>query len=488
MDELPADAHRSPASCPADASVLLPQPPAAPLPPSPVSHVRPRLGSTNSGARQVHAPTLQAALSPPAPTSTPLPGCKLFVDLFAGASAPLSSAVAELNLARLEPLDKLHGCAFDLLNEKHYQCLCALASSGIVGAASAAPPCGSFSRARLRPGGPKPVRTPEFPTGIPSPSAAQQAELDLSAQLHERTRHFLALVSAHGGLIILENPSSSILWLDPAVRSWLAVHAPYCVHVAACQYGLPLPKAWAFWSNFSVLSPVACKCSHPPGFHPSFAGRRSSDGSFATRQTACYPDKLAAAIAAAMAPFLSVRTSTVPFANWSSLLPPEFIWPMQPARIEDGAGTCSSAFWGTPREPDILKPLRSSWLGRLQSPGLLSGILTHLVSPSKEPPLSDAALAPFLEDLRSFLCVRDEATWTKLLYVDPGQPFRLNLWHCLSVLVKDPDMDFFRLLHAGVSLMIGGPIPPCAKSSFRQIRMPSQLCRFSTVTLHGNPL
>ena len=238
MDELPARAHPSPASCPADASVLLPQPPAAPRPPSPVSHVRPRLGSTNSGARQVHAPTLQAALSPPAPTSTPLPGCKLFVDLFAGASAPLSSAVAELNLARLGPLDKLHGCAFDLLNEKHYQCLCALASSGIVGAASAAPPCGSFSRARLRPGGPKPVRTPEFPTGIPSPSAAQQAELDLSAQLHERTRHFLALVSAHGGLIILENPSSSILWLDPAVRSWLAVHAPYCVHVAACQYGL----------------------------------------------------------------------------------------------------------------------------------------------------------------------------------------------------------------------------------------------------------
>ena len=420
---------------------------------------------TSSGTRQVHTPTLQAALSPPAPTSTLLPGRKLFVDLFAGASAPLSTAVAALNLARLEPLEKLHGCAFDLLDEKHYHRLGSLASSGIVGAAS------SFSRARLRPGGPKPVRTPEFPTGIPSPSAAQQAELDLSAQLLERTRHFLSLVSAHGGLIILENPSSSILWLDPAVRSWLAVHAPYCVHVAACQYGLPLPKAWAFWSNFSVLSSVACKCSHPPGFHPSFAGRRSPDGSFATRQTACYPDKLAAAIAAAIAPFLSVRTSMVAFEDWSSLLPTEFIWPMQPGRIEDGAGTCSSAFWGTPRELDILKPLRSSWLRRLQSPGLLSGILAHLVSPSKEPPLSDAALAPFLADLRSFLCVRDDATWAKLLYVDPGQPFRLNLWHCLSVLAKDPDMDFFRLLHAGVPLGIGDPIPPC-KVLFPTVPLP----------------
>ena len=142
--------------------------------------------------------------------------------------------------------------AFDLRQSYHQ--LCCLACSGLVGAASAAPPCAPFSRARLRPGGPKPVRALDFPTGIPNPSAAQQAELDLSAQLHERARHFLSLVSAHGGLIILENPSSSLLWLDPAVRSWLAVHAPYCAQVAACQYGLPLPKAWAFWSNFSVLA------------------------------------------------------------------------------------------------------------------------------------------------------------------------------------------------------------------------------------------
>ena len=130
MDELPAALHRSPVPCPADASVLLPQPPATSLPSSPVSHVRPRLRPTSSGTRQVHAPTLQAALSPPAPTSTPLPGCKLFVDLFAGASAPLSTAVAALNLARLEPLDKLHGCAFDL-TEFHRHAIEASSSCGL---------------------------------------------------------------------------------------------------------------------------------------------------------------------------------------------------------------------------------------------------------------------------------------------------------------------------------------------------------------------
>ena len=92
---------------------------------------------------------------------------------------------------------------------------------------------------------------------------------------------------------------------------------------------------------------------------------------------------------------------------------------------------------------------------------MLSGLLTHLVSPSKEPPLSDAALQPFLSDLRSFLRIDREDIWQRLLQVDPGQPFRLNLWHCLSVLTRDPDMDFFKLLHEGVPLGIGTPIPVC---------------------------
>ena len=130
-------------------------------------------------------------------------------------------------------------------------------------------------------------------------------------------------------------------------------------------------------------------------------------------------------------------------------------------RTVPGLATCSSAFCGTFREPDVLKPLRSAWLRRLQTPGLLSGLLAHLVSPSKDPPLSESALHPFLADLRAFLCVRDDATWAKLLHVDPGQPFRLSLWHCLSVLTRDPDMDFFRLLHEGVVLGIGELIPPC---------------------------
>ena len=53
----------------------------------------------------------------------------------------------------------------------------------------------------------------------------------------------------------------SSLQLALAGRAWLLVHAPFCTHIAACQFGMPLPKAWAFWCNHDVLSSLACASS-----------------------------------------------------------------------------------------------------------------------------------------------------------------------------------------------------------------------------------
>ena len=61
------------------------------------------------------------------------------------------------------------GPAHDLLDDSTFQNLQRLCSSGLVGVAAAAPPCAAFSRARLRQGGPPPVRTLLHPTGIPHP-------------------------------------------------------------------------------------------------------------------------------------------------------------------------------------------------------------------------------------------------------------------------------------------------------------------------------
>ena len=409
-------------------------------------HRRHHSGPVQSGPATLVAPSseshgvFQAALTPPSSRLTPLPSSRLLVDLFAGASAPVSVAAAALSMDRILPLDLLHGVGFDLADDAAFSSLCELAASGLVGAAIAAPPCSAFSRARLRPGGPRAVRTLQYPCGIPYPSVNQQRELDSSHLLHFRTRHVLALVACRGGIICLENPSSSILWLDPTVRDWLLTHAPFSAHVAACQYNLSLSKAWTFWSNYPIISRIASVCPHGPGAHPSFAGKRLPDGSFASRHTACYPASLAAALAECFQPYTSCGGLQVHPRQWKRLLP----------------ATCSSAFWRAPLYADVFRPLRQAWMSRLCRDDMVSHIITRLNSDSKQPPLSATELQPFLSDLRCWLGVTTDSVWTQLLHVDP----RLSLWHSLALICSDPDVDLFTV-HSGVPLKVNSPIPVC---------------------------
>ena len=255
--------------------------------------------------------------------------------------------------ARLEPIDVLVGPAHDLLNDSTFWNLQRLCSSGLVGAAAAAPPCSAFSRARLRPGGPPPVRTLKHPMGIPNPTASQATELEVSSLLHARTRFLLHLVSCRGGLVWIENPSSSLLWLDPEVVAWCRLTAPYAATVAACQVGLTLHKSWSFFCNDPGIAALASVCPHPLGSHPSVSGKRASDGSFLTRTTAAYPETLAHSLARLALPWLTPASSSaeaVRLPDWQSLLPPRLHWPELKHRVEDGAGTCSTArppgfFW-----------------------------------------------------------------------------------------------------------------------------------------------
>ena len=77
--------------------------------------------------------------------------------------------------------------------------------------------------------------------------------------------------------------------------------------------------------------------------------------------------------------------------------------------------------------------------------GLVSSALN---SGSKSDPLSQEELEPFLGDLCEYFQVSDDDVW-QLLTVQEGQPFRLNLWHCLSMICQDPDADYFHTLREG---------------------------------------
>ena len=118
--------------------------------------------------------TLQATLSP---------GCKLFVDLFAGSTS--------LRSRRALPVWSLW------TNFTVVPSTCSTIRSSTISVPLPVPVrhlLRTIFQSAFAPGGPKAVRTPEFPTGIPDPSPVQQSELTMSALLHERTRHFLSLV------------------------------------------------------------------------------------------------------------------------------------------------------------------------------------------------------------------------------------------------------------------------------------------------------
>ena len=360
----------------------------------------------------------------------PIPAVRMFLDLFSGSSAPVCNAIRTLLLARFEPVDLLAGSALDISDDATYSTLCRLCASGLVGACCAAPPCSAFSRARLLKSGPPPVRTPSFPLGLPNLSPQQQRELHMSALLHQRTRHLLSLVAARGGLIFLENPASSLLWLDPRSHGLGSCICPF--------------------RRFCCLL-----------YHRPLSAQRSADGMFLTRATACYPPSLASAIASLCVPFVSIEDREYTLSTWVALLPPRLPWPPYPFPVEDGAGMGSTACHTRPQSEDHFKALRHAWSARLLSSGLVPKIVTALSSGSKSAPLSEAELAPFFLDLREFLQVRQDDTWTALLSIDKGQPFRLSLWHALSLIFKDADAGLFPHLHAGVPLGFSDAIPPC---------------------------
>ena len=119
---------------------------------------------------------------------------RYFLDIFAGASCPVSVALNSLNGDRLEPIDLIHG--HDLLDDQIFESLLHLCSSRKIGAALAAPYCSKHSRATLRRPGPAPVRTPEYIDGIPGNTWEQQLAVQESATIHHRSRLLLSAVDS----------------------------------------------------------------------------------------------------------------------------------------------------------------------------------------------------------------------------------------------------------------------------------------------------
>ena len=190
------------------------------------------------------------------------------------------------------------------------------------------------------------------------------------------------------GLIILENPASSLTFHDPLMMSWIESEAPFCAQVASCMVGASFSKSWMFVSNQPCILDLACSCSHPPGTHTSFVDKRDGSG-FLSRRTAEYPDELASSLAGlcihSLPGWAHAASSPVGVSFFQLIL----------------CGLCILAglrMAGAPPAPLLgwclllltyCKTLRRLWSHRLFNDGLCLRIAAHLQLSPKEPPLSD---------------------------------------------------------------------------------------------------
>ena len=88
-----------------------------------------------------------------------------------------------------QPFDLDRDPKCNILDDSAFAILLRLAWSGLIGAVWSAPPCKEYSRLKLRPGGPKALRTPEHMGGVPGLTEDEQRRVDQSKAIHDRGKY-----------------------------------------------------------------------------------------------------------------------------------------------------------------------------------------------------------------------------------------------------------------------------------------------------------
>ena len=120
-----------------------------------------------------------------------------------------------------------------------------------------APPCKEYSRLKLRPGGPKALRMPEYMDGVPDLTPSEREKVRDSSEIHRRGRLLLHATFSKGGVRILEQPPSSLAWLEPAKHGLFQELQGHIAWVDACHHGSEYAKSWAFASSAHHIKHMA---------------------------------------------------------------------------------------------------------------------------------------------------------------------------------------------------------------------------------------
>ena len=140
--------------------------------------------------------------------------------------------------------------------------------------AHCAPSCGTASRARGRkvPGmplhlQPQPLRSDDYPDGLPNLSEKEQARVDSTNASYKATAELLSLLLGWNISVSIENPANSLFWKTSWIQKLLQrFHDGHDTFLDHCMHGGARDKASRFWSynpwrpSENMLELLALKC------------------------------------------------------------------------------------------------------------------------------------------------------------------------------------------------------------------------------------
>ncbi|CAE7785472.1 unnamed protein product [Symbiodinium sp. CCMP2592] len=399
-----------------------------------------------------------------------------FLDLFAGAGAPLCQEAARRGWACI-PIDILHNKASDLRDDRIFDGLLKPSHSGAVAFANAFPPCCEYSIVKQFDGGLPPCRSWECLAGFPSNNAEAQERVQSSHLLLSRAVMLLHAVFQSGNHVSLEQPRNSMAWAEPVTQAFLLEIAADVIQVAACSYGSSYAKYWAFATSWRPLQQLQSTCQHAAGHHDVFHGKRDATGQFVSRHTAVFPPMLCNAFMEAISPLFPENTHATDFTSLNQALSALPVRPLNdfPTGQQDGGGIYSQPDWTSPPAgtKDTFRQLRQDMWGFFKEHKLFDRLRKHVSESSQEPLIQQhelPALRAIWEDWFRAQGFTDSVSWE----VAPDQPYCLQALELLSKALDDRDVELWKDLQAGVAKLLQSLMQvlrsdPCTKRDLQAL-------------------
>ena len=165
-----------------------------------------------------------------------------------------------------------------------------------------APVCGTASRAREIPRRgvanlPRPLRSFEFPLGLPTLEGDELKRVEIANALFQYTCELFSLCVRRNILATIENPRGSYFWVTPFVLELMRIYPLYATDFQACMFGSMRDKWTRILASFPEILQMDLTCDRKHqhlgwGFTTDAAGQQI----WATSEESMYPRKLCIAL------------------------------------------------------------------------------------------------------------------------------------------------------------------------------------------------